>query len=162
MHNFNFFFWECTPPWSGDSDSSDFTGLETLKFKNPPFQHILMYYPVEIGNESLWYIVYMRISEIPIFSHFHIYIWYMWKLNCPCLLNSQLKTSFSQFGNSVIYKSFKEVMFYELISVRCMGCHWHPMLFQPKSNGSNFGQKHRILMGAHKSDRDRLVQHYFL
>ena len=23
-------------------DSSDFTGLETLKFKNPPFQHILM------------------------------------------------------------------------------------------------------------------------
>ena len=27
-----------------DSDSSDFTGLETLKFKNPPFQHILMYY----------------------------------------------------------------------------------------------------------------------
>ncbi len=26
------------------SDSSDFTNLETLKFKNPPFQHILMYY----------------------------------------------------------------------------------------------------------------------
>ena len=27
------------------SDSSDFTSLETLKFRNLPFQHILMYYP---------------------------------------------------------------------------------------------------------------------
>ncbi len=26
------------------SDSSDFTSSETLKFKNPPFQHILMYH----------------------------------------------------------------------------------------------------------------------
>ncbi len=25
------------------SDSSDFTSLKTLKFKNPPFQYILMY-----------------------------------------------------------------------------------------------------------------------
>ena len=38
---------------------NDFTVLETLKFENPTFQHILMYYS---------YLAYVWILEISIFS----------------------------------------------------------------------------------------------
>ncbi len=56
-------------------DSSDFTSLETLKFKNPPFQHISMYY--------IW------ILEFSIFSDFPIYIAERRNPWSPCLLKHQ-------------------------------------------------------------------------
>ncbi len=70
--------------WLRESDSSDFTSLETSKFKNPPFQHILMCTWVFPGG---WTYHIIWIAEIRQKNFFPMFVQDSWNLSCRCLLN---------------------------------------------------------------------------
>ena len=53
------------------SDSSDFTSLGTLKFKNHPFQHISMYcsYLALHGTFHIWILDFSIFSDFPVYMY---------------------------------------------------------------------------------------------